>query len=244
MSMKEQEKSQVNHPTGRYVTIEEAAAEAGVAERTIQRWKKAGKIHVIRDRLRHIRVSLEDVMACRHEASESPLRAQVQQLQTQTATLLQRVARLEEDLEEQSRQQNLGEQLVQALTSRQEEADAKGAWSLLATLVEASHHSRASAGGLPAMLAKRGLPLDGTRRLSDFATAHTVSIHEIKKLYETGAIELTVYQRPGEHKRNKQEWWISLSQQQSLIAYWQQHGISYTACPHCPHVDTSTALAS
>ena len=242
MAKKEPEKSP--NLSGHYVTIEEAAAEAGVAERTVQRWKKAGKIHVIRDRLGHVRVSLEDVMACRHEASESPLRAQVQQLQTQIATLLQRVARLEEGLEEQSRQQNLGEQLVQALTSRQGEADAKGAWSLLATLVEANHHSRAKALGLPAMLAKRGLPLDGTRRLSDFAKDHQASIHEIKKLYEAGSIALLVYQRPGEQKRNKREWWISRPQQAGLIAYWEQHGVSYTTCPQCPHTATAKTQVS
>lgn len=238
------EKSQAINPVGRYVTIEEAAAEAGVAERTIQRWKKDGKIHVIRDRLGHVRVSLEDVLACRHEPSESPLRTQMLHQQAQIAALSERVARLEADLQKQGRQQNLAEQLVQALSSRQSEGDAADAWSQLLTLVQAQRPSRSSTGGLPAMLAKRGLPPDGTRRLSDFAAAHAASIHEIKKLYEEGSIDLLVYRRPGEQKRNKQEWWISLPQQASLIAYWQQHGVSYTTCPHCPHLIAAQTQAS
>lgn len=244
MPMKDKDQSQVTHSTGRYVTIEEAAAEAGVAERTIQRWKKDGKIHVIRDRLQHVRVSLEDVLACRHEPSESPLRSQVLHLHTQIAALQERVAQLEAALQEQRSQQNLGEQVVQALSSRESEGGAALAWSQLLTLLQAHRPSHSSMGGLRVMLAKRGLPPNGTARLSDFAQAHQASMHEIKKLYQAGAIELTVYQRPGEHKRNKQEWWISLPQQQALIAYWQQHAVAYTACLHCPHEGLHTALSA
>lgn len=242
MAKKELEKSP--SPSGRYVTIEEAAAEAGVAERTIQRWKKAGKVHVIRDRLGHVRLSLEDVLSCCHEPTASPLRSQVLHLQAQIAALSERLAQLEEILQESNRKQAIGEQLAQALRSVQAEGDITGVWSQLAALVEGSARSRFLGGGLKAQLAKRGLPPDGTVRLSDFAQAHQASIHEIKKLYQAGAIELTVYQRPGEHKRNKQEWWISLPQQQALIAYWQRHAVAYTTCPQCPHIATAIPQAS
>ncbi len=241
MPRKEPAKSPVQ--TGRYVTIEEAAAEAGVAERTIWRWKQAGKVHVIRDRLGHVRISLEDVLACRHDPSESPLRSQVLHLQAQVAALSERVAQLEEGLQASLQQQAIGEQLAQALKNVQAEGDITSVWSQLAVMLEGSLRSQSS-GGLRAQLAKRGLPLDGTCRLSDFAQAHQASIHEIKKLYQAGAIELTVYQRPGEHKRNKQEWWISLPQQQGLIAYWQQHAISYTACLSCPHEGSQISLSA
>ena len=40
----------------RYITIKEAADEAGVDVRTVHRWKEKGRIHEIRDRLGHVQV--------------------------------------------------------------------------------------------------------------------------------------------------------------------------------------------
>jgi excisionase family DNA binding protein len=219
--------------TGRYVTIEEAAIEAGVAERTVWRWIKAGEIDTLR-RPRHIRVSLDDVLARSPIPSESPLRSQVKRLQEETDALIQQVAALQQQVNELRTQHNLGEQLVQAISNAQEQGAVADALNQLAQLVASS---RSSSRGLAAQLAKRGLPSD-LLRLNDFAKHHAVPTHIIKKLYEEHKVDLVVYQRPGEPKRNQHEWWISQEQCQRLIDYCQQHSISYTACPQCPHMNT------
>jgi excisionase family DNA binding protein len=220
--------------TGRYVTIEEAAIEAGVAERTVWRWIKAGEIDTLR-RPRHVRVSLDDVLARSPIPSESPLRSQVKRLQEETDALIQQVTALQRQVNELRNQHNLGEQLVQAITNAQGKGAVADALNQLAQLVESSR-SRSSSGGLAAQLAKRGLP-SNLLRLNDFAQNHAVPTHVIKKLYEEHKVDLVVYQRPGEPKRNQREWWISQEQCQRLIDYCQQHGIPYTACPQCPHMN-------
>src|SRR2546427_7585829 len=83
-------------------------------------------------------------------------------------------------------------------------------------------------------LAKRGLPL-GTQRLVDFAKAHQIKIHDLKRCYTEGKITLTVYRREGEIERNKQEWWITMSQGAEVLNYWQQQSCPYVACMQCPH---------
>ena len=90
------------------------------------------------------------------------------------------------------------------------------------------------------MLAKRGLP-PGTIRLVDFATHHHINIHDLKRYYYEGKIQLTAYQREVQAKRNKQEWWITPEQHQQVSVYWQQQEMPYVACPLCLHHEVSEA---
>ncbi|WP_220209282.1 hypothetical protein [Reticulibacter mediterranei] len=54
-----------------------------------------------------------------------------------------------------------------------------------------------------------------------------------QKSIEAGEIAITIYQREGEAKRNKREWWLTPAQHRALINYCQQHQIAYRACPDC-----------
>jgi excisionase family DNA binding protein len=225
-----------NQQTERYITLKEAADEAGVNLRTIQRWKKHGHIHEIRDRLGHVRVSLEDVMECRKDETDSPAVVARKDLQAKVEALTLRLQQMEARMIELQKQHDLGKQIVAALTSAQ--VGESGVLSQLLIHLSGSHR-RANVGEAD-RLAKRGLP-SGTMRLVDFAKTHQIKVHDLKRAYMEGKIALTVYQRPGEAERNKQEWWLTTTQLTAILTYWQQQGFRYETCSQCPHQEDQTS---
>lgn len=231
----------------RYVTVQDAVDLLNTSERTVRRMIKEGRLHIIRDKTNHIWIDQDDVEQEREAKprSANPLLHQLQHLQSLVDEIEQRLLYLEQQVEHLREQGDVREQLLQALNSAQEAEEETGAptsslpWHQVAqtlTRLQRSH----SAGGLPMMLAKRGLP-PGTLRLVDFARQHHINIHDLKQCYYEGKIQLTVYHREVQAKRNKQEWWITLKQHQQVSAYWQQQEMPYTACPQCLHQEVGEA---
>ena len=225
----------------RYVTVQDAVDLLNTSERTVRRMIKEGRLHTIRDKTNHIWIDQDDVEQEREAKprSANPFLHQLQHLQSLVEEIEQRLLYLEQQVEHLCEQGDVRERLIQALDSAQKAQEETGTptsslpWhqgaQMLAGL-QRLHPTRVA----PTMLAKRGLP-PGTLRLVDFAKRHDINIHDLKQCYYEGKIQLTVYHREVQAKRNKQEWWITPEQHQQVNAYWQQQGIPYTACPQCLH---------
>lgn len=197
-----------------YITVEEAALRSNRSERTIRRWIEEEKVEVLRNKkFRSVRVDQDDLdRYCAGKPDTShPVRGEIAKLATNDQTLEQRINLL---IQEVTRLQ----QRVEVLESQ----DPGG---------ESSHH-KASSPRVSGGAESRGLPA-GTMRLVPFAEQHGVPVGQIRSLYNQRILDLIAYQRPGEAKRNKQEWWISPEQHQQLVRYWQEHHISYEPCPQC-----------
>lgn len=76
----------------------------------------------------------------------------------------------------------------------------------------------------------------------DFASAHQVTVGNIKSLSNAGEIALSVYQRTTNPERNKQEWWITSEQHIALAAYWHEHERPFTTCPTCEAAREATEI--
>jgi hypothetical protein len=170
---------------------------------------------------------------------------QLQHLQSLVNEIEQRLLSLEQQVEHLREQGDVREQLLQALNRAQEAQEETETptsslpWHQMAQMLAGLPRSR-PAGIAPTMLAKRGLP-PGTLRLVDFAKRHHIDIHDLKRWHYEGKIQLTVYHREVQAKRNKQEWWITSEQHQQVSAYWQRQEIPYTACPQCLHQEVREA---
>jgi hypothetical protein len=233
----------------RYVVIKQVLEMYDVSDRTLSRWIKDKTLPVLRDRFGHVKIeftTLDQIMKERN-IPFSPLYQQVQDLQKCVERLEQKVAQMGEQLELMTTQAHQ-DQLQAALTTLgapSEELNAGQAAAILKQQVSALlgemglTRKTSAAHGLAGTLEKRRLP-DGTMRLIDFVKAHQpdgMTLWDVKKAYLAGEIQLEVYQREGEAKRNKQEWWITEEQHHQLIRYWQQHHIPYTACSLCTTLD-------
>lgn len=223
----------------RYVTVQDAVNLLNTSERTVRRMLKEGRLHSIRDKTNHVWIDQDDIEQEREAKprSANPLIHQLQHLQVLVNELEQRLLSFEQQVEQLREQGDVREQLLQALNSAQEAQEETEVptsslpWHKLAQMLARLPRSH-PAGRAPTMLAKRGLP-PGTLRLVDFAQRHHSNIHDLKRWHYEGKIQLTVYHREVQAKRNKQEWWITSEQHQQVSAYWQRQGIPYTACPQC-----------
>jgi predicted site-specific integrase-resolvase len=237
----------------RYVTIRQAIEMYDISQKTIERYIADGTLPVVRDRHGHVKIDqdvLEQVMRERH-IPPHPLKQQLEEqqhriegLEEQMTHLQEEVKQLREQLERTTAQAHQP-QLQAAMTTLGASSGEMHAGIASAILKQqvtelltelGQQHTRTGAvQGLAGALEKRHLP-NGTTRLVDFIKVHQpdgVTLWDIKKASLTGEIQLEVYQREGEAKRNKQEWWITREQHCALVSYWQQHGITYTACPLC-----------
>ncbi len=229
----------------RYITVQDAVNLLNTSERTVRRMIKEGRLHTIRDKTNHIWIDQDDVEQEREAKprSANPLVHQLQHLQSLIDEIEQRLLYLEQQVGQLREQGDVRERLIQTLNSAQAAQEETGAptsslpWYLVAQTLTRLQRSR-SAGGVPTMLAKRGLPL-GTLRLVDFAKLHHINIHDLKRCYYEGKVQLTVYHREVQAKRNKQEWWITPEQHQQVSACWQQQEMPYAACPQCLHQEVS-----
>ncbi len=236
----------------RYVTISEALERYKVSDRTITRYIDEKKIlPVVRDRFGHVKIELEILDRVMRERNIPPnqLYLQIQDQQKRIEALEHEIKRLREQMELMTRWEHAQGHFLEVITKVTEPFNVQAAATLKHLLAEVLAESgpprttSTKATGLTAMLEKRGLPPNGTMQLVDFFREHqsSMTLHEIKEAYKAGTITLTVYPRPGEHKRNKQEWWITLEQHRALVSYWQQQGITYTACPLCKQDEVSQA---
>ena len=197
-----------------YVTVEEAALRCNRSERTIRRWIQQEIVRVDRNKqFRSVRVDRDDldrIIAGRPDTVH-PVRGEIAKLTTNDETLEQRI--------------NILLQEVAHLQQRVDLLETQG-------VVVSGEGGRLPKSPRTSGAESRGLPA-GTMRLVPFAEQHGVPVGQIRSLYNQRLLDLIVYQRPGEAKRNKQEWWISPEQHQQLIRYWQEHHISYEPCPQC-----------
>jgi excisionase family DNA binding protein len=217
-------------PIVHYITVQDAAELLGVVERTIRRWIKEEKVRVIRDPSNFVRLDLAEIeQIVQKKAVTTPF------LHQQIEALLQRVEALESDKEVLVQKyvdlQRQVEALLHLLAQHQATDGNEQPFSL-SDFLRIQVPLRRQAGNVQGRVEKRGLP-PGTMRLVDFVKIHQVNLWELKQLHWAGTITLEVYQREGEAKRNKQEWWVTPTQHQQISAYWHQQGIAYTACPQC-----------
>ncbi len=193
-----------------YTTIAEAANVLGRNERTIRRWIESGKLPSIkRNGQRYIVKAEVDRLRTSMPELASPLPDRVAMLEDHVHTLTDQI----ESMQHQVR--HLQEQFAE-LRQRLDERPSR------------SHTAQPRLSGAE----KRGMPA-GTMRLVEFARLHGLAVSEIKLLYWSNKVELTVHRRTGEVVRNKQEWWITPEQHRKLIAYALQHDIPCRCCDWC-----------
>lgn len=196
-----------------YTTTAEAANVLGRNERTIRRWIESGKLPSIkRQGQRYIVKAEVDRLRASMPELASPLSDRIADLENRVCTLTDQIESMQE-LKNQV--QHLQEQLA-ALSQRLDERPGR------------SHTGRPRLSGAE----KRGMPA-GTMRLVEFARSHGLAVSDIKLLYWSKKIELTVHRRTGEVVRNKQEWWITPEQHRALIAYALQHDMPCHCCDWC-----------
>jgi predicted site-specific integrase-resolvase len=233
------EKKQEKELGTRYLTINEILEEYPISERTLRRWTKDGTLPVIHDRKGHVKIALQDVEKAmeNRQVSPGPLRQQVWALLARVERLEQQHQNLKQQMEELRRQDDAHQQQILTLLTNAEEQGVAGEQTSiqnLAQLLAGFRHLRKTVNREEEMLKKRGLPPD-TLRLVDFAKAHQATVWAIKQLFKAGEIQLEIYQRTIEAKRNQQEWWITLDQHRELANYWRIHGIPFAACQQCEH---------
>jgi hypothetical protein len=186
----------------------------------------------------------------------NPLYEQVQVLQAHIKQLERRIdehERLISDLRqhilELTGRNEASQQLLAVLTSLQSPDGEKGEqttdqirqhirekFSDLNFLLPRARATRKT--GLAAKQERRGydpemLPLVDFVKLHQPAEKIASIVWEIKQLFNSGHITLTIYHREGEVKRNKQEWWTTREQRRQLTDYWHAHGIPFQTCPEC-----------
>ncbi len=201
--MTSQSKPPASTTRKQYVTVEEAVVLLNLSERTVRRMIKDEKFSVIRAK-HSIRIDLDDINAYNARKPHEP-----HPIQTQIDQLRAQVEALQ--------------QQVESLAFAQSPAQAASLSSPQLVPFPGVQLSAAE---------KRGYHA-GTQRLVHFARAHHVTADSIKSLYEAGDIALSVYQRPTNPERNKQEWWITPEQHIALAAYWHAHELPCTMCPAC-----------
>jgi len=212
-----------------YVTVEEASRLCNRSERTIRRWVAKGYVRVLRDeQSRSVRIDLDDIQRMQAMKPDTihPIRDEMEELKLDNQELEQEVESLKQEMGSLKElvsilleREDVLEKRVDALTSQQR----AGTGNLILLPRRVTRTSGAESRGLP----------DGTQRLAQYADLHKTKMSEIKGLYTQRLIELTIHQREGEVKRNKQEWWITSEQQVQLVRYWQEHHIAYTPCGQC-----------
>lgn len=196
-----------------YTTIAETANVLGRNERTIRRWIESGKLPSIkRHGQRYILAAEVDRLRASMPELASPLPDRIADLENRVRTLTDQIESMQE-LKNQV--QHLQEQLA-ALSPHLNEHPGRG------------HTDKPRLSGAE----KRGMPA-GTMRLVEFTRSHGLAVSDIKLLYWSNKIELTVHRRTGEVVRNKQEWWITPEQHRKLIAYALQHDIPCRCCDWC-----------
>ncbi len=228
----------------RYVTIKQALQLYDVSDKTIERYIHQKVLPIVRDRFKHVKIDLdvlEQVMRER-EKPPNPIMQQLEVHQRQIDELEREVQALREQLEQMTAQLNAQSLVLTALkTSAGGDLSVEQAAVLLKQQVAqaladtgSERIRKIATPRQPTALEKRGLP-DGTMKLVDFITAHHLSLSpwHFKKACAAGEIALTIYQREGEAKRNKREWWITPPQHRALISYCRQRQIMYTPCSGC-----------
>jgi DNA-binding transcriptional MerR regulator len=223
-----------------YVTIPEAAELLDCDPRTIQRKKKAGELSFVKDTSGGVHIALDDINKIIESRPPRPTKVdphvpRMDHMQGQIDKLIQQVETL---------QQQFGLVLqAQATVSGEagEEGDSAAQLplplnlsSLLTALARKRQHREPAPRLSPAQ--KRKLP-DGSVFVTQFGREHApqgVSIHDLK--HGPGYAEhMTIIDRSDHATRNKKEWWLTPAQQHALITRFQQQGIAFTTCPHCPH---------
>jgi DNA-binding transcriptional MerR regulator len=238
-------------PGKRYVTVREALDMYDIPERTIRRWikptRKAGRIEeplvkTLKNSRGQVRLDLDDLereMTLR-KMPASPLRQQVRDLQDRVEDLEHELAGLKEQMKEIAEQEHLFQAL--AHTSTQEhEGEAPALLQQISQMLTRMPRSRM--GNTESAPERRGYTPD-TIRLVNFAEDHGVKLSEIKNLYYTGQVSLTVHPRP-DAQRNKQEWWVSPEQHHQVIDFWREHAIPHKEdeekCALCRQIHASAA---
>lgn len=227
-------------PIVRYITVQDAVEQLGVVERTIRRWIKDGKVHAIHDPSGFLRLDLAEIeQILQRKAATTPF------LHQQLEVLLQRVEALERDKEALALKYADLQRQVEALLhllAQHQTTDGNGPPFSLTDFLLAQVPPRRQKGTTQGRLEKRGLP-PGTISLVDFVKIHKTNLWNLKKQHEAGTIALEIYQRDGEAKRNKQEWWVTPAQHLQISAYWHHQGIAYTPCSQCDHQEAVGAEA-
>lgn len=212
-----------------YVPVEEAMRLCNRSERTIRRWIEKKYVRVDRnEQTRSVRVDLDDIQRMQAMKPDTihPVRDEIEELKLDNQELEQEVADLKQEvgaLKELAaillEREDVLEKRMDALMSQQRAA---GTGNLI-RFPRSPRVVGAESRGLPA----------GTQRLVPYAALHKVSVSEIKAFHTQRLIDLTIHEREGEVKRNKQEWWITPEQQVQLVRYWQEHHVPYTPCGQC-----------
>ncbi|HET8845058.1 MAG TPA: helix-turn-helix domain-containing protein [Ktedonobacteraceae bacterium] len=213
--------NQLSKP-GRFTSTRQAAEVLGRDERTIRRWIEDNKIASIKrngqrlipqaevERLRQgmpdlVGSTTDRILALEeHERSRDDRIAVLEQCQREQSALIQDLRRF-----------------IQQFPN---------------TDPVARDHPRSIRTGPDRLsgAAKRGYP-PGTVYLVEFARKHKLeeAISLLKELYWSKEIELSVYHRPNEPKRNNKEWWITPEQHLAVILYCVQHSIPCQCCEQC-----------
>lgn len=219
----------ISHPSknGHYTSTKQAADVLGRDERTIRRWIEDNKIaSVKRNGQRLI-----------PQAEVERLRQEMPDLVSSTPERLTALEEREDEqderltaLEEHQREQDA---LIQDLLRQIQQFQGEG-------LVSGDRPCRSrTAQDRLSGAAKRGYPA-GTVYLVEFARQHQLEkeLSLLKELYWSKEIDLTVYHRPNDPKRNSKEWWITPEQHMAVIRYCVQHGISCQPCEQCASEQT------
>jgi len=213
-----------------YVPVVEAARLCNRSERTIRRWIQKKYVRVRHDeQSRSVRIDLDDIQRMQATKPDTihPVQDEIEELKLDNQELEQEVDSLKQEVDSLKElvailleREDVLEKRMDALMSQQ-----RAGTGNLVLLPRRAPRTTSGA-------ESRGLP-DGTQRLAQYAKLHGVTMAEVKGLHVQRLIELTIHQREGDPKRNKQEWWITPEQQVQLIHYWQEHQITYTACGQC-----------
>lgn len=208
-----------------YVPVSEAAVLCNRHERTIQRWIKKKLVRIIRDEFGAIRIDLDDIKRIQASKPDTvhPIRNMIGFLKRTVEALKQRLDSLEQ--EQGSLNQEVKDLKLQVSQLLEQSANGESNLVLFPKATRAKPVEQDAA-------EKRGLP-PGTLRLASYADQHKVIVSQIKSLFYEQKIDLTRYEREGEIKRNRLEWWITPEQQVRLVCYWEEHHIPYIPCHQC-----------
>ena len=204
---------------GRYLSSSQAAEMLGCHDRTVRRWLEQEKVAYIRRNGQRL-IPIAEVERLREEMPDTP----------PPLSLEEKVTALEQKVHNQA-------DIIQALVLQVKQLVDAG-------LASGNHPRRHTSAGQAYLSGaeKRGYPT-GTLSLVEFARRHGLQreISTLKQLYWSKEIELAVYSRSGEAKRNKQKWWILPEQHQAVIRYCFSHGISCQPCNECASCEQLSA---
>ena len=234
-----------NAKSKRYVTVLEAVELLHTSERTVRRMIAQDRLHTIQDRTGHRLIDLDDI----EQELEAKPRV-ISPLQHRLACLLTTIEQMQAEHKHYREQSDARyEHLVaehEQLQAKYEQLEAivkeqqLGRWDQASRreVIDVVTGIVLPTRGIAGAVLRRGLP-EGSMRLVAFAEQHHLNIHHVKQAHYQGQMELTVYLRQGEAKRNRQEWWVTPEQHQQIIAACEQLALPYVACPQCvPSPDT------